>query len=66
MHVLFLLLMAAAIVVPIARILRRLGRHPAWALLVLFPPAGLIGLWVLAYSEWPGVVEKRPELPDYH
>jgi hypothetical protein len=66
MLVLISLLITAAFVFPIVRILRRLGRQPMWALLVVIPPAGLVGLWVLAYSEWPGVIEKRPELPDYH
>ncbi len=33
--------------------LSRLGFSPAWAALGLFPLAGLIGLWVLAFVRWP-------------
>jgi hypothetical protein len=36
--------------IPAALLLKRLGRHPAWALLTYFPPLAIIGLWVLALS----------------
>jgi hypothetical protein len=42
-------------VIPIWRILRRLGLAPAWALLYFVPIGGLIGLWLLAWGRWPNL-----------
>jgi uncharacterized membrane protein YhaH (DUF805 family) len=41
--------------VMIARVLRRAGYSPWWALLVLVPLVNLIALWVFAYARWPAV-----------
>lgn len=38
---------------PMSRVLRRIGVSPYWSLLALVPLANLLGLWVLAFSEWP-------------
>lgn len=38
---------------PFARILKRMGFSPAWALLGLVFPLWLIGAWILAYVRWP-------------
>jgi hypothetical protein len=35
--------------IPSAVILKRLGRHPAWALLCYVPVLALVGLWLLAF-----------------
>ena len=43
--------------VMIARVLRRAGYSPWWALLVLVPLVNLIALWVFAYARWPAVDE---------
>lgn len=40
-------------VVPTGMILRRTNHNPFWSLLWLFPPAGVVGLWVLAFKPWP-------------
>jgi hypothetical protein len=36
------------------RILNRIGFSPLWAILMFIPLLNLIGLWILAFSEWPG------------
>ena len=40
-------------VIPIWRILQRLGLNPIWSLLYFVPFGGLIGLWILAWKPWP-------------
>ena len=40
--------------IPAALVLKRLGRHPAWALLCYVPILALVGLWVLAFSPRTG------------
>lgn len=40
-------------VIPVWRILTRLGFAGAWSLLALLPVVNLVMLWVLAYSVWP-------------
>ncbi len=54
--VLFILwpLAAAMTVIPVWRILNRLG-IPAWlSLLSVIPFFSLVALWVMAFSAWPG------------
>jgi predicted ABC-type exoprotein transport system permease subunit len=41
------------LVVPTAKILRRIGYSRAWALLWLIPIVNIIALWVLASAKWP-------------
>ena len=50
--VLFICLSLFAI--PAALVLKRLGRHPAWALLCYVPVLAMLGLWVLAFSPRTG------------
>jgi energy-coupling factor transporter transmembrane protein EcfT len=40
--------------IPSGIILKRLGYSEWWALLIFVPGGVLIGLWVLAYANWPG------------
>jgi hypothetical protein len=40
--------------IPTGIILKRLGYNEWWALLIFVPGGVLIGLWVLAYANWPG------------
>ena len=40
-------------VVPVSRIVHRLGLNPAWSLLYFIPVGGLVGLWFLAWGRWP-------------
>jgi hypothetical protein len=53
-HWLVFVVMIAAVLYPIGRILRRLGLSPFWSLLVFIPLVNLLSLWVLAFSDWPG------------
>jgi hypothetical protein len=51
-HWLVVLLILSA-VVPVAKVLRRTGHNPAWALLYFFPLVNFIALWVFAFKSWP-------------
>jgi predicted PurR-regulated permease PerM len=57
----FIIAWAIFMLPPVMRILRRLGYSRWWALITLFPLFQLIGLWVLAFIEWPSqtVASKR-------
>ena len=39
--------------VAVGKILKRLGFNPAWAILSVFPPISLLGIWMIAMAEWP-------------
>lgn len=60
------IIVLAAFLIPIARILRRAGRSQTWCLLFLVPFGNIIGLWAFAYTRWPGVEEKSVEFPEFH
>ena len=49
----------AAVLYPIGRILNRIGFSPFWSVLMLIPLATLLGLWLLALSDWPLDRDKR-------
>lgn len=40
--------------IPTGIILKRLGYSEWWSLLIFVPGGILVGLWVLAYANWPG------------
>lgn len=42
---------------PLWKVVKRTGRSPWWSLLVFVPLVNIVGLWLLAYSKWPGVIE---------
>ena len=42
-----------AMVLPIARILRRAGYRRIWCIIVIVPLVNLVALWVFAYARWP-------------
>lgn len=52
-HWIVYLVMAAVLLYPIGRILTRIGLSPFWAVLALVPLLNLLGLWVLAFADWP-------------
>ena len=52
-HWLAFTVMAAVILYPIGRILGRVGLSPFWSIVALVPLLNLIGLWVLAFIDWP-------------
>lgn len=45
--------MAALVLYPIGRILGRIGVSPFWSVVAVIPIANLVGLWVLAFVDWP-------------
>jgi hypothetical protein len=58
-HLILILIVLLLLVLPIWRILKRLGLSPWLSLLYLVPLVNLICLWVLAYTRWPNVIERR-------
>lgn len=53
-HLIILLVIAVAVVVPFTKLLPRAG-IPSWvAVFALVPIGPLILLWVLAFKRWPG------------
>ena len=38
---------------PVAHILRRMGYSRWWSVLSIVPVANLLGLWLLAFIDWP-------------
>jgi hypothetical protein len=40
--------------IPTGIILKRLGYSEWWSLIIFIPGGVLVGLWVLAYANWPG------------
>lgn len=52
-HWIFFVVMVAIVLYPIGRILGRLGLSPFWSVLALIPIVNLIGLWLLAFVDWP-------------
>ncbi len=61
--VIILLPLVALPIVAIWRILRRLGFEPALSLLYLLPFGSLIGLYIIAFSRWPGAAGSPAEDP---
>jgi uncharacterized membrane protein YhaH (DUF805 family) len=48
-----LLFMAALVVVPAVKLLRRVGKSWAWTLIAFVPGFGpIILIWILAFSQW--------------
>ena len=44
---------AILVVVPVWKILGRMGFNSLWALISIIPLANVIGLWLLAFTPWP-------------
>ena len=52
-HMIVMLVVAWIVwIVPLYRILGRIGVSPFWAFVAIFPPLGLVMLWVIAFSDW--------------
>lgn len=47
------IVMVVAFVYPIGRILRRIGWSPFWSIVALIPLVNLVGLWIVAFADWP-------------
>jgi hypothetical protein len=52
-HWVIFAVMMAIILYPIGRILDRIELSPFGCVLVLIPLVNLIGLWALAFADWP-------------
>ncbi|WP_233217291.1 hypothetical protein [Trinickia dabaoshanensis] len=52
-HWIVYVVMAVVLLYPIGRILMRIGLSPFWSILALVPLLNLIGLWLLAFIDWP-------------
>ncbi|WP_244111976.1 hypothetical protein [Burkholderia diffusa] len=52
-HWIAYLVMAVLLLYPVSRILKRIGLSPFWAILALVPLLNLVGLWFLAFIDWP-------------
>lgn len=52
-HWLFFIVVVAAVLYPIGRILSRIGFSQLWSVLVFVPFVNLAALWVLAFIDWP-------------
>ncbi len=52
-HWLWFVVVAAVILYPTGRILGRMGFSPFWSILAFIPLLNLIGLWIVAFAEWP-------------
>jgi hypothetical protein len=53
-HWLIFVIIVALVAYPVGRILRRMGFSPLWAILAFLPLLNLLGLWIVALSDWPG------------
>ncbi|MBS2132185.1 hypothetical protein KEX41_28795 (plasmid) [Burkholderia thailandensis] len=53
LHSVFFAITAALVLYLIGRILRRIGLSPLWAILAFVPLLNVLGLWLLAFVEWP-------------
>jgi hypothetical protein len=49
----FWIIMIAVMVIPVAKILGRIGFNQWWAAVAIIPMVNLIFLWVLAFIDWP-------------
>ncbi len=52
---------AVLLLYPIGRILGRIGFSPLWSIVAVIPLANLIGLWVMAFTDWPPTDRERSE-----
>lgn len=52
-HWLWFVVMIAAVIYPVGRILGRIGFSPLWSILAFVPLVNLIALWILALTDWP-------------
>ena len=54
-------LTVALILYPVGRILGRIGLSPFWSIVALIPFFNVIGLWVLAFVDWPRSEHLEPQ-----
>ena len=49
----WMIIYIAVMVIPIAKILGRIGFNQWWAAFAIIPLVNLIFLWILAFIDWP-------------
>jgi hypothetical protein len=54
-HIIVLAILCAILVIPMAKIMNRAGWSGWLALIYPIPIAGLILLWVFAFTRWPAL-----------
>jgi len=52
-HWLAFVIFAILILYPVGRILSRIGFSPFWSIVAFIPVVNLIGLWAVAFWDWP-------------
>lgn len=54
-HWIIVLAAMLATIIPVAKVLGRVGLSPWWSILSVIPIIGWFGIWALAYARWPKV-----------
>ena len=52
-HLIVFALYGLVFVIPISKVLRRVGFSGWWSILAVLPLVGIIALWVFAFVRWP-------------
>lgn len=52
-HWLMFAIAVVLVIYPVGRILGRIGFSPLWSIVAIFPLFNLIGLWIVAFTDWP-------------
>lgn len=63
-HWLIVLLALALVGIPMARILKRAGHSPWWAIVYFLPLVNLAALWIFAFARWPALEGTRSTNPE--
>lgn len=59
MHWLIVLIILAAYVVPVVKILHQAGYSGWWVLISFIPLGNIVGLWIFAFARWPAVARAQ-------
>ena len=49
----WMIIYVVVMIIPIAKILGRIGFNQWWAAIAIVPMVNLIFLWILAFTDWP-------------
>ena len=50
----WMIIYVVVVVIPVAKILGRIGYNQWWAAVAVVPLVNVIFLWILAFIDWPG------------
>jgi len=62
-HWLFVIFFIAVLCIPISKILNRLGFSRWWTIVYFIPFVNVIGIWILAYADWPALNRNQNAAP---